>query len=165
MQASMTSTCLTQAPARLLHTTPPEKRVICYVDVGSWESGRPDQLDFDPACWCGATTTVTGTGASAQVTCPSTAHQLSGWPEYYFDVRTNSSCKDNVRTVMAARFALAASNGCDGIEPDNTDAFDNPVGGVQWWWVGHYCRRSTRLRSVGCNHCAHLQYGGFIQKH
>ena len=104
--------------------------MVRLLDVGSWESGRPDQLEFDPGCYCGVDTTVSGTGASATVKYPSTAHKLSGWPEYYFDVRTNSSCKENVRSVMAARFALAASNGCDGIEPDNTDAFHDSGKGV-----------------------------------
>lgn len=28
------------------------KYVTCYVDVGSWESGRPDGGDFTPSCYC-----------------------------------------------------------------------------------------------------------------
>lgn len=30
-----------------------------------------------------------------------------------------------VRNVMKSRISLAASKGCDGIEPDNIDAYDN----------------------------------------
>ena len=98
------------------------KKVICYVDVGSWESGRPDEVPFDPACWCGP-------GATSATSCSSSTHKMDGWPEYWLDVRKSSACQANIKQVINARFALAASKGCDAVEPDNVDAYDNQGGG------------------------------------
>lgn len=47
--------------------------------------------------------------------------QMASWDELWLDVRKLS----NLQTVMGARMDLAAQSGCDGVEPDNIDCFDN----------------------------------------
>ncbi|TVY83391.1 hypothetical protein LSUE1_G003676 [Lachnellula suecica] len=79
------------------------KRVICYFSAGSYEPNRPD---------------------SSQFTKPDFGKGLDGWPgELWLD--TNST---NVRSIMSARLSLAASKGCDGVDPDNIDGYDNDSG-------------------------------------
>lgn len=72
------------------------KKVICYFSAGSYEDWRPDKESW------------TALGSN-----------LAEWAgELWADVRT-----ENVRNIMKERIALAASKGCDGIDPDNVDAF------------------------------------------
>ncbi|MEO0494033.1 MAG: endo alpha-1,4 polygalactosaminidase [Actinomycetota bacterium] len=79
------------------------RRVICYYSSGSWEEWRDDA------------------GAFAAEAIGDT---LYGWEdERWLDVTHPS-----VRTVMAARLDLAAAKGCDAVEPDNVDAWDNDTG-------------------------------------
>ena len=79
------------------------RRVICYYSAGSWEEWRDDA------------------GAVAPEAIGDT---LYGWEdERWLDVTHPS-----VRTVMAARLDLAAAKGCDAVEPDNVDAWDNDTG-------------------------------------
>jgi hypothetical protein len=74
------------------------KKVICYFSAGSYEPGRPD---------------------SAQFTASDKGSELDGWPgEYWLNI--NSA---NVRSIMAARLQLAATKGCDGVDPDNVDGY------------------------------------------
>jgi hypothetical protein len=79
------------------------RRVICYFSAGSYEDFRPD---------------------SSQFTAADKGKELDGWPGEYW-LNTKSS---NVRKIMTARLALAASKGCDGVDPDNVDAYDNSNG-------------------------------------
>ncbi|KAF2669987.1 hypothetical protein BT63DRAFT_432522 [Microthyrium microscopicum] len=80
------------------------KKVLCYLSAGTYEPGRPDSTQL-------AATTL---GAA-----------LPAWPdEKWLDVRDPA-----VLTIMQARIALAASKGCDGIDPDNMDAYNNQNGG------------------------------------
>jgi hypothetical protein len=76
------------------------RSVICYFSAGSYEDFRPDSNQFKPSDY---------------------AKPLDGWPGEYW-LNTNSS---NVRSIMSARIALAASRGCDGVDPDNVDGYDN----------------------------------------
>jgi hypothetical protein len=76
--------------------------VICYFSAGSYESWRPDAEDFPES--------VLG-------------DQLDGWNEQWLDIRTQA-----VRDIMAKRLDLAKSKGCDGVEPDNVDAYVNSSG-------------------------------------
>lgn len=77
--------------------------VICYFSAGSWEPGRTDSDDFPPATLGDA---------------------LDGWPdERWLDTRSSA-----VRDLMKARLDLAASRGCDGVEPDNVDGYQNDSG-------------------------------------
>ena len=77
--------------------------VVCYFSAGSWEEWREDAGAFS--------TTVIG-------------DPLDGWPgESWLDVRRLS-----VRGVMAARLDLAAAKGCDAVDPDNVDGYQNDTG-------------------------------------
>ena len=77
--------------------------VICYFSAGSREQWRPDADDIP---------------ANAR------GNELDGWPgEVWLDVRDAG-----VRAVMQARLDLAVDKGCDGVEPDNVDGFDNDSG-------------------------------------
>ncbi|MEM8705857.1 MAG: endo alpha-1,4 polygalactosaminidase [Actinomycetota bacterium] len=79
------------------------RRVICYYSSGSWEEWRDDAADF-------AAEAIGDT--------------LYGWEdERWLDVTHPS-----VRIVMAERLDLAAAKGCDAVEPDNVDAWDNETG-------------------------------------
>ena len=79
--------------------------VICYVESGDFAIGRPDAADFPPAI----------------VTTP-----LPGFPdERFINIRALDApvgpTGKTLRQIMAARFELARSKGCDGIEPDLDD--------------------------------------------
>ncbi len=78
--------------------------VVCYFSAGTHEEGRPDSDAF-PAEVIG--------------------DPLDDWPdERWLDVRAI----DALAPIMEARLDLAAEKGCDGVEPDNVDAYDNPSG-------------------------------------
>ena len=79
------------------------RRVICYVDAGSWEPNRPDAAQFPAA--------VQGKA-------------LVGWPdEKWLDVSD-----PQVRALIDARFDVAVTKRCDGVEPDNVDGYANDTG-------------------------------------
>lgn len=79
------------------------KVVICYFSAGSYEPDRPDSDALSK----------TGLGRT-----------LDGWPdEKWLDIRATG-----VRDLMKARLDTAKSKGCDGVEPDNVDGFDNENG-------------------------------------
>jgi len=78
-------------------------KVICYFSAGSFEKGREDEVDFKA--------NELGT-------------VLIDWPdERWLDIRST-----NVRDIMKARLELAKQKGCDGVEPDNMDGYDNNSG-------------------------------------
>lgn len=79
------------------------KKVICYFSGGSFEDWRPDKDNF-----------------------PSEAlgKKLDGWEgEKWLDIRNSQ-----VRQIMRNRLDLAKYKGCDGVEPDNMDGYDNDSG-------------------------------------
>ena len=79
------------------------RRVICYYSSGSWEEWRDDAGSFSPEAL---------------------GDTLHGWEdERWLDVTHPS-----VRTAMAQRLDLAVAKGCDAVEPDNVDAWDNDTG-------------------------------------
>ena len=79
------------------------KRVICYFSAGSSENWRPDFKKF--------TSKITG-------------KPLDEWPgERWIDIRSNI-----VHSIMKTRLDLAVEKGCDGVEPDNMDAYTNNSG-------------------------------------
>ncbi len=79
------------------------RAVICYFSAGSLEDWR-DDVDDLPAERVGAV--------------------LDGWEdERWVDIRS-----DAVREWVEARLDHAVDRGCDGVEPDNVDAFANPSG-------------------------------------
>lgn len=79
------------------------RKVICYFSAGSYENWRDDAADF-PAEALG--------------------NDLDGWAgERWLDIRNQT-----VRAIMTTRMDLAKSKGCDAIEPDNIDGYDNSNG-------------------------------------
>jgi hypothetical protein len=77
---------------------------ICYFSAGSFEDWRPDVSNFSSSDY---------------------SQPLDGWPGEYW-LNTSSP---HVRTAMAWRLDLAKSKGCAGVDPDNTDGYDNePTG-------------------------------------
>ncbi|RDW68148.1 hypothetical protein BP6252_09544 [Coleophoma cylindrospora] len=79
------------------------RKVICYFSAGSYEDFRPDSSDFQKTDY--------GKG-------------LDGWQGEWW-LNTNSS---NVRSIMIKRLDLAVTKGCDGVDPDNIDGYDNDTG-------------------------------------
>jgi hypothetical protein len=79
------------------------RQVLCYIDVGTWESWRSDAAAFP---------------ASVQ-------GRNNGWPgEKWLDIRR----LDLLRPALAARIDLCRSKGFDGVEPDNVDGYLNNTG-------------------------------------
>ncbi len=77
--------------------------VVCYFNAGAFEPYRPDSEMFSKE--------VIG-------------KILEGWSdEFWLDVRSNT-----VKNIMLKRLDLAKEKGCDGVEPDNVDAYANPNG-------------------------------------
>ncbi|KAF2435991.1 hypothetical protein EJ08DRAFT_579178, partial [Tothia fuscella] len=80
------------------------KKVICYFSAGTSEEWRPDFKEFNSQ----------DLGA-----------KLPMWKgERWLDIRQRS-----VWSVMQKRIALAAKRGCDAVDPDNVDGYDNEKGG------------------------------------
>jgi hypothetical protein len=79
------------------------RRVVCYFSAGSSENWRSDFARFEVA---------------------DMGNPLDNWPgERWLDTRSV-----NVRAIMQSRLDLAVSKGCDGVEPDNMDAYQNGPG-------------------------------------
>jgi endo-alpha-1,4-polygalactosaminidase (GH114 family) len=79
------------------------KAVVCYFSAGSHEDWRSDADQFPREA---------------------IGNPLGGWPgERWIDVRNAQ-----IRRVMQARLDLAAQKGCDAVEPDNTDGYENNDG-------------------------------------
>jgi len=79
-------------------------KLICYFSAGSWENFREDAELF-PEDILGNT--------------------LEGWEdERWLDISNYQEFSD----IMEARINLAAEKGCDGIEPDNVDGYQNSSG-------------------------------------
>jgi hypothetical protein len=96
------------------------KKVICYVSTGSWEEYRPDAGDF-PADAIGK--------------------DYEGWPgEKWLDIRHYEKFAD----IMQARFDLAKSKGCDGIDADNMQNYQEENTGFEF----------NAERSIGLQHLA-----------
>jgi len=96
---------LVDTPAAVIESLHRAGRVVvCYFSAGSWEDWRPDR------------------GAFPEVVL---GKPLAGWPdERWLDVRRLGL----LAPVMEARLDLAAARGCDGVEPDNVDGYDNDTG-------------------------------------
>lgn len=78
-------------------------KVICYFSAGTLENYRND----------------VGTIPKSAI-----GKELQDWPgEYWLDTRNAE-----VRNVMTKRIALAQAKGCDAIDPDNVDGYDNDSG-------------------------------------
>jgi Glycoside-hydrolase family GH114 len=79
------------------------RRVVCYFSAGSYENWRPDANKFDQS---------------------DLGNVLDGWP----DERWLNISSPNVRQIMLSRLDMATAKGCDGVDPDNVDGYDNDNG-------------------------------------
>ena len=80
------------------------RRVVCYVDAGTWESWRPDADRFPPA---------------------TLGRPVAGWPgERWLDVRR----RDRLGPIMRARMRRCRDKGFDGVDPDNVNGYANDTG-------------------------------------
>ena len=78
--------------------------VMCYFSAGSYEDWRPDAHGF-PAEVLG--------------------NPMEGWPgEKWLDIRRI----DILDPIMEARLDLAVEKGCDGVDPDNVNGYENDTG-------------------------------------
>jgi len=90
----------TEATISALHAK--NRIVICYFST-QYENWRPDAASFTPA--------VLG-------------NNLDDWAgERWVDIRSPI-----VRNIITSRLSLAASKGCDGVEPDNVDSYETKSG-------------------------------------
>ena len=79
------------------------KRVICYFSAGSYEDWRDDAGSFDEELL---------------------GNTLDGWAgERWLDISNGALAQ-----IMKNRLDLAVLKGCDGVEPDNMDGYDNDSG-------------------------------------
>jgi hypothetical protein len=79
------------------------KKVICYFSAGSSERDRPDSYRFQQS---------------------DLGQELLGWPgEYWLNLSSPA-----VRDIMASRVEIASQMGCDAIDPDNLDGYQNDNG-------------------------------------
>jgi len=78
--------------------------VICYFSAGSYEDWRPDAHNF-PDDLLG--------------------YELEDWPgERWLDIRQIPA----LRPIVEDRMDLAVEKGCDGVDPDNLDGYENMTG-------------------------------------
>lgn len=78
-------------------------KVICYFSAGTYENWRPDANKFTDSDFGSA---------------------LPDWPgERWLNLHSS-----NVRKIMQDRLDLAKQKGCDGVDPDNIDAYGNDNG-------------------------------------
>lgn len=79
-------------------------KVICYFSAGSYEDWRPDKNDFPQ---------------------PVLGNILDGWEnERWLDIAQVTL----LAPIMEGRLDLAKQKGCDGVEPDNVDGYQNESG-------------------------------------
>jgi hypothetical protein len=87
---------------RVLHRL--HSRVICYLDVGSWESYRPDRDEFPRSA---------------------IGRRYEGFPdERWLDVRRFPE----FARPLEHRFSMCARKGFDAVEPDNLAGWENKTG-------------------------------------
>lgn len=80
------------------------RKVLCYIDVGTWENWRPDAGKFPKS--------VLG-------------HKDGHWAgERWLDIRQTKI----LEPIMGARFELCKKKGFDGVDPDNIDGYQNNTG-------------------------------------
>lgn len=80
------------------------RKVIGYINVGSWENWRPDKDQFPPE--------VLG-------------EDYEGWPgERWLDIRR----LDLIAPIMRARLDICKAKGFDAVEPDNMEIHSNGSG-------------------------------------
>jgi hypothetical protein len=92
------------ARSLVAHLHRQDRRAICYLDVGSWESYRPDREAFPKS--------VIG-------------KRYRGFPdERWMDIRRIGK----LAAPLKARFDLCRRKGFDAVEPDNVNGYTNDTG-------------------------------------
>jgi hypothetical protein len=104
------------------------RRVICYLDVGSWESYRPDASRFPKL--------VLG-------------RAYEGYPdERWLDIRRI----DLLAPILRHRFDLCRRKGFDAVEPDNIAGYENrtgfPLGGGDQLRFNRWVAREVHRRGM-----------------
>src|SRR5579875_605837 len=79
------------------------KRVVCYIDAGTWENWRPDAKRFPRS--------VIG--------------KPNGWPGERW---LNVAAIDLLKPIMVARLKICARKGLDAVDPDNIEGYENDTG-------------------------------------
>ncbi len=80
------------------------KKLICYLNAGSWENWRPD---------------------ASQYPTEALGNNYTGWPgERWLDIRR----LDLLTPILRARLDLCKSKGFDGVDPDNINGYLNNTG-------------------------------------
>lgn len=93
---------VSRATVKKLHSL--GRKVICYIDVGSWETYRPDANRFPKS--------VIG-------------KVYDGYPnERWLDIRRFRKFAEPLKD----RIRMCARKGFDGLEPDNINGWENPTG-------------------------------------
>jgi hypothetical protein len=87
------------------------RTVICYFSAGTYEGWRSDWKTFFSFV----------VNDSYNGSKPPFAGKMADWNERWLDIRR----MDLLTPIMTSRLELAAANGCDGVEPDNVDAYSN----------------------------------------
>ena len=101
---STTSICSTRSASVVAQLHAMGRRVMCYVDVGTWEKWRPDAGKFPKS--------VLG-------------NPDGHWKgERWLDVRQTAI----LEPIMAHRLELCKRKGFDGVDPDNLDGYENKTG-------------------------------------
>lgn len=85
--------------------------VICYFSAGTYEGWRSD--------WQTHFSFIDGESYDGDE--PPFAGNMAEWDERWLDIRRI----DLLTPIMTGRLDLAVSKGCDGVEPDNMDAYTN----------------------------------------
>ncbi|KAL4810196.1 glycoside hydrolase superfamily [Aspergillus unguis] len=79
------------------------RKVICYFSAGTYEDWRSDADDFPDS---------------------DKGKPLDEWEgESWVDITSSK-----IRAIMTARLDIAQEKGCDGVDPDNVDGYDNDNG-------------------------------------
>lgn len=103
---------LFDTPASVIRSLQQDGRiVICYFSAGTYEGWRED--------WKQHFAFISSDHYSGDA--PPFAGNMSEWDERWLDIRRI----DLLAPIMRSRMALAAEKGCDGVEPDNMDAYTN----------------------------------------
>ena len=82
---------------------------VCYLDVGSWEPGRPDSDQYP---------------AYLKI------FYDSQWAEWFLDINDVWKPNSVLATILRNRFKMCADKGFDSIEPDNLQNDENVTTGV-----------------------------------
>jgi len=79
-------------------------KVVCYLDVGSYEPGRPDSADYPAAL---------------------KLSEDPDWPsEWFLDTRDVFKSGSVLASILSKRFQMCKDKGFDAVEPDNLDNWD-----------------------------------------